>query len=56
MIRVTSYDEITMVGRGKDEKGVEHELKFTWVWAPELSAYDKTESRWLNRGEWEIIR
>jgi len=46
-----TFDQITMKAKALLD-GVEVEVEGTWVWAPELTWYDNTNRRWINRNEW----
>jgi len=57
MIKVdkTTFDQVTMKAQGVDDDGRTIKLELTWAWAPDLSAYDLTNKRWLSRDEWQFI-
>ena len=49
-----TFDQITMKAKALLD-GKEVEVEGTWVWAPELSWYDNTNWRWINRDEWKYL-
>jgi len=49
-----TFDTSTMKAKAL-LNGKEVEVEGTWVWAPDLSWYDTTNRRWINRSEWKFI-
>ena len=49
-----TFDQITMKAKALLD-GKEVEVEGTWVWAPELTWYDSTNRRWINRDEWKYL-
>ena len=50
-----SFDNIMMTARATDTNGATIKVSMTYALGNGLSAYDKTNGRWLNAGEWEWV-
>jgi hypothetical protein len=50
-----SYNNTHMTARGVHADGVEDTFKFTWVWAPSLTAYSNRLRRYLAPTEWQWV-
>lgn len=47
-----TYDRISMTAQGVDDNGKKHQIKMTWAFTPELTAYSQTQKQWLLKNEW----
>lgn len=50
-----SFDSILFTARATSPEGKPVKLRATYAWAPALTFYNETDSRWLTESEWEWV-